>query len=77
MTQQLSTEVIGFVLKIKNGSEYKLSLDSGQKLEDLLVKGEPPKFVRVKCDGYISTISVSMIAELTRDINVTRYKADW
>lgn len=77
MTQQLSTEVIGFVLSLKNGSQYKLDNSSGEKLEQLLCQAEAPKFIRVKADGSIATISVSMIAELRRDVSATTYKADW
>lgn len=77
MTRQLSTEVIGFVLQLKSGNEYRLDSSSGEKLEMLLCGKELPKFIRVKADGAIATISVAMIAELKRDIRNITYKADW
>jgi hypothetical protein len=77
MTQQLSTNVRGFILYLKNGNEYTLDVSSGEKLEALLANSELPKFIRVKADGAIATISVSMIAELKRDVTVVTFKADW
>jgi hypothetical protein len=77
MTQQLSTELVGFNLTLKNGKEYKLDNASGEKLEIILAKAELPKFIRIKADGSIATISVSMVAELTRDIKIVKYTADF
>ena len=77
MTQQFSTEVVGFLLMLKNGNEYQLDNSSGEKLEQLLGQSELPKFIRVKADGAIATISITMIAELKRDIKEVTYKADW
>ena len=76
MQQPLSTELAGFILTLKNGKEYALDSSSGLKLEELLAISELPKFIRVKCDGSVATISVTMIAELTRDFR-RKYMADF
>jgi hypothetical protein len=75
--QELSTEIIGFVLILKNGNEYRLSSSSGEKLEQILVSKEMPKFIRIKADELLATISVSMIAELKRDVVTKIYRGEF
>jgi hypothetical protein len=75
--QELSTEIIGFVLILKNGNEYRLSSNSGEKLEQILVSKEMPKFIRIKADDLLATISVSMIAELKRDVVTKIYRGEF
>jgi hypothetical protein len=75
--QELSTEIIGFVLILKNGNEYRLSSSSGKKLEQILVSKEMPKFIRIKADELLATISVSMIAELKRDVVTKIYRGEF
>jgi len=77
MEQRLSTRVVGFILVLKNGNTYELDNSSGEKLEQLLSNKELPQFIRVKADEQNTTISISMIAELKRDVSTVTYKADW
>jgi hypothetical protein len=70
MEHSLSKSVKGFTLQLKTGENYKLGVETGERLEKALLGKELPNFINMDAleDGIIN-VSVSMIAVLKRDID--------